>query len=158
MAQARHLESAAMVHGAESSFVAGVAKRLLWVAAVYFVTALSIGPLFAPASASDGEASQKIRITFEDDASGTRPHEGYDALKCRSEIDGRQEELLDLAQARLGGAPVEYVAARFWNERSGVAEVTFEFWHGTDSTNRKLYFGRGTVDMDSCAAELTELA
>lgn len=158
MAQATHLDSALAARTSETSLceiplVAGVLKRLAWLTVGTFVAAISLGPLFGPAFASGQNKDEPIRIMLDRKASAGRD---ADALKCRSHKDGRQNDLLALAQSRLGGT-VEHVATRFWSGESDLAEVTFEVWHGEAMDNRRLYIGRGTVDLESCAVELIEL-
>ncbi|MAY19380.1 MAG: hypothetical protein CL955_02020 [Erythrobacteraceae bacterium] len=163
MAHAAHLEAASTAHNADASLFAGILKRMIWLAAISFAAALSLGPLFAPASALGSQGDQEIRVTLDEPMPqvAAETDERANAVRCRSAVDGRQEELLALAAARLGGStqdePFEYVSTRFWNEASGTAEVTVEFWYGPHSAARKLYLGRGTVDMDSCAVKLTSL-
>lgn len=144
------------------SFASGVMLRVVWMSGVALVLALTLGPMFAPvyAGAHAGVAGDQrmIEIWREERGPKVTLDHAVSAVRCRSEADGRQEDLLALASAELGGTPVEHVAARFWNEASGTAEVTFEFWHGSGEANRRLYLGRGLVDLDSCAVTLLSLA
>lgn len=160
MACADHLDRASSAHGSETSLlglpmVAGVLKRLAWLTAGSAVLAISAGPLFAPAFASGAEKDEVIRVKLERSAPA---HDGFDAVKCRSHTDGRNDQLLEIASDQLGGAPVEHVATRFWAEGTGEAEVTFEVWYGGKPDERKLFIGRGTVDMVSCEAALTSIS
>lgn len=135
----------------------GVMLRVMWMAGVFLALAITAGPLFAPAFASYQESDGELLIWREVGQRSTQSDDALSMVRCRSAVDGRQEELLALASARLGGEPVEHVATRFWNEDTGTAEVTFEFWHGGDAANRKLYEGRGLVELESCAVTLVSL-
>lgn len=158
MAQANHHDGTRTGPASQATFAAELLKRLIWLGAAFYVLAITAGPLFGPAYAGVSEGQREILIWRESDAPTVTLEHGYAALRCRSETDGRQTDLLELAGTRLGGAPISHVATRFWNEQSGTAEVTFEFWHGQDSGHRRLYLGHGTVDMDSCDVELLSLS
>ncbi len=162
MARAIHLERARSAQSAQVAltqlpFVAGVLKRLVWISGAAFVTAITAGPLFAPATASGPDRNQLIRVSIERNTVSPETADPMGALKCRSHDDGRQERLLELAQAQLGGGAIDHVATRFWTADTGKTEVTFEIWHGASNEQRKLYVGRGTVDMDSCRVDLISL-
>ena len=135
----------------------GVMLRVVWMTGVFLALAITAGPLFAPAFASYQESDGQLLIWSEAGQRSIESDAAFSAVRCRSAADGRQVELLALASARLGSEPVEHVAARFWNEQTGTAEVTFEFWHGSDAANRKLYEGRGLVDLESCTVTLVSL-
>lgn len=130
----------------------------MWLAGVFLALAITAGPMFAPAYASFVGTQDQILIWREAPGPKVTIDNGFSALRCRSHEDGRQKKLLELASTRLGGGGVEHVSARFWNEASGTADVTFEFWHGGDSAQRKLYLGHGVVDLETCEVDLVSLS
>lgn len=157
MAHVTRIYSARTGRAHNASLAAEVLKRMAWLAGGAFVTALTLGPLFAPAAASRADPTQLVRVAI---AKSSASAAAFDPLKCRSSADGRQEELLALAKGRLGGLAVEHVATRVWSDNANgnrIAQVTFEFWGGERGAGEKLYVGSGTVDLVSCKVELVSL-
>jgi hypothetical protein len=142
---------------AAGPFVADILRRMVWLAAGLFALALIMGPLFAPASASDDARSDGPIIIPDINANIVRADHGYDALQCRSSEDGRQEELFALASARLGKSDLVHAGTRFWDEQSGMARVTVEFWDDTETEDRRLRTAIGEVAMESCEAKLISI-
>ena len=76
MANGTHLEGAPSALRADGSLFAGILIRMIWLAALSFVAALTLGPLFAPASALGAQGNQEIRVTLDSETPEALSNEG----------------------------------------------------------------------------------